>query len=210
MIRWKIFIYCTGWDAGRRGRLRRWLEAPAGRRVTHGDAGWRLRWDRRSRWCRLVAERCRRRVITGEDEDNKRLGSLEIKSNSNEASYPCFYASFLDLSPHIVLDLVVEVVVVVFVVQYRMLWDQADKVFSHFDPEISWTEGFFMETSRSVSTMFPPYECPAAVCIITTKREPVSCYRKVAGLSPLVCMWKSSLGKILNPKVTDESNRDLP
>lgn len=60
-------------------------------------------------------------MITGEDEENKRLGSLEIKSNSNEASYPCFYASFLDLSPHIVLDLVVEVVVVVFVVQYRML-----------------------------------------------------------------------------------------
>ena len=197
--------------------MRRWQERTA-EEVTGGSG----RETSDSRWRRLEAQvRQKGQVMQAsgrevqEESDHwrrwrKRLGSLEIKSNSNEASYPCFYASFLDLSPHIVLDLVVEVVVVVFVVQYRMLWDQADKVFSHFDPEISWTEGFFMETSRSVSTMFPPYECPAAVCIITTKREPVSCYRKVAGLSPLVCMWKSSLGKILNPKVTEESNRDLP
>lgn len=59
-----------------------------------------------------------------------------VPSNSNITS---FIVSQLlgDLKPYIVivLDLVVDVLVV-FVTQYWMFWDQIDKVFSHFDLDI--------------------------------------------------------------------------
>lgn len=46
------------------------------------------------------------------------------------------------LKPYIVHDLVAEIVVVVFAIWYWRLWGQSDKVFSHFDPSISWKKGF--------------------------------------------------------------------